>query len=137
QVGRVTRNVARKASIPGEDIKLSIDSAMQTAAANALGDKTGSVVMLDPRDNGVLALASQPSFDPNQFVIGLSDAQWQQLNGPERPLVLRASESAYPTGSIFKVITMAAGLEQGLVKPTTTFDCGLDWNGLPGVTLHN
>jgi penicillin-binding protein 2 len=51
--------------------------------------------------------------------------------------VLRATESAYPTGSIFKVITMAAGLEQAGYRTTDTFDCGLDWNGLPGITLHN
>jgi penicillin-binding protein 2 len=137
QGGRVLRNVAHTAAEPGQDIKLNLDAAIQTAAATALGDKTGSVVVLDPRDNSILALASEPSFDPNQFVIGLSDAEWQQLNGPEHPLVLRASEAAYPTGSIFKVITMAAGLEQGGFKPSNTFDCGLDWTGLPGTTLHN
>jgi penicillin-binding protein 2 len=137
QGGKVLRNVARKAAVPGQDVKLSLDSRIQQEAAKALGDKTGSVVMLDPRDNSLLALASQPSFDPNQFVTGLSDAQWQQLNGPERPLVLRATESAYPTGSIFKVITMAAGMEQAGYKTSNTFDCGMDWNGLPGVTLHN
>jgi penicillin-binding protein 2 len=137
QAGKVLRNVARKAAVPGQDIKLSLDSRVQQEAAKALGDKTGSVVMLDPRDNSLLALASQPSFDPNQFVTGLTDAQWQQLNGPERPLVLRATESAYPTGSIFKVITMAAGIEQAGYKTSNTFDCGMDWNGLPGVTLHN
>src|SRR5438034_223815 len=104
---------------------------------SALGDKVGSVVMLDPRDNGIVALASQPSYDPNQFVIGLTDEQWQQFNSDQRPLVLRASESAYPTGSIFKVITMAAGMEHGVAKTTDSYDCGLDWNGLPGVTLHN
>ncbi|HLZ31825.1 MAG TPA: penicillin-binding protein 2 [Chloroflexota bacterium] len=135
--GKVLRNVAHRAAEPGQDITLTLDAAIQSAAANSLGDKTGSVVVLDPRDNSVLALASEPSFDPNQFVIGLSDAEWQQLNGDQHALVLRATESAYPTGSIFKVITMAAGLEQGGFKPTNTFDCGLDWTGLPGVTLHN
>jgi penicillin-binding protein 2 len=95
------------------------------------------VVVLDPADNSVLALLSEPSFDPNQFIIGLDDAAWQRLNGPDHPLVFRAAESTYPTGSIFKVITMAAGLEQGGFRATDSFDCGLDWNGLPGVTLHN
>ena len=137
QSGLVAREIARKASTPGADITVSLDAAIQSAAGAALGDKTGSVVVLDPRDDSVLALASQPSFDPNQFVLGLSDEQWQQLNGDQRPLVLRATESAYPTGSIFKVITMAAGMENGLAKPTDTYNCGLDWNGLPGVTLHN
>jgi penicillin-binding protein 2 len=135
--GRVLRNIARKAAVPGQDVKLTIDSLIQQEAVKALGDKTGSVVMLDPRTNRLLALASQPSFDPNQFVTGLSDAQWQQLNGPDRPLVMRATESAYPTGSIFKVITMAAGIEQAGYKTSNTFDCGMDWTGLPGVTLHN
>jgi penicillin-binding protein 2 len=67
----------------------------------------------------------------------LSDAEWQALNGPNRPLVLRATESAYPTGSIFKVITMAAGMEKGVARASDRYDCGLEWNGLPGVTLHH
>ncbi len=135
--GKVVREIARKASAPGQDIKLTLDGAIQNAAASGLGDKIGSVVVVDPRDNSVLALVSQPSFDPNQFVIGLTDEQWQQLNGGDRPLVLRATESSYPTGSIFKVITMAAGMEKGVAKTSDVYDCGMDWNGLPGVTLHN
>jgi penicillin-binding protein 2 len=134
---RVLRTIVQKAAVPGKDVKLNIDAAIQTAATQALGDKMGSVVVMDPRDNSLLALASLPSFDPNRFVIGLSDAQWQELNGADHPLVLRAAESAYPTGSIFKVITMAAGMEQGGFKVSNTFNCGLDWAGLPGVTLHN
>ncbi|HEV7662912.1 MAG TPA: penicillin-binding transpeptidase domain-containing protein, partial [Chloroflexota bacterium] len=134
---KVLRTVAQKAAVAGQDITLSLDSVIQQEALAVLGDKLGSAVVMDPRDRSILALASQPSFDPNQFVIGLSDAQWQELNGPTRPLVLRATESAYPTGSIFKIITLAAGLENGVVKTSDTFDCGPDWNGLPGVTLHN
>jgi penicillin-binding protein 2 len=135
--GKVVREVARKVAVPGQDIKLTLDSAIQNAAVSGLGDKVGSVVVLDPRDNSVLGLASQPSFDPNQFVIGVSDDQWQAMNGPDRPLVLRAADSGYPTGSIFKVITMAAGMEKGVARTSDVYDCGLDWNGLPGVTLHN
>ena len=134
---RVVRTIVQKAAVPGADIKLSLDSSIQQAAMNALGDKVGSAVVMDPRDRAVLGLVSQPSFDPNQFVVGVSDAQWQQMNGPDHPLVLRATESAYPTGSIFKIVTMAAGLESSVVKPSDTFDCGPDWTGLPGLTLHN
>jgi penicillin-binding protein 2 len=134
---RVFRTIVQKPSVPGEDLNTTLDAAIQNQAAAALGDKIGSVVVLDARDNNVLALLSQPSFDPNQFIVGLDDATWQRLNGPEHPLVLRATESGYPTGSIFKVITMTAGLEKGGFRPSDTFDCGLDWNGLPGVTLHN
>src|SRR4029453_17493304 len=107
--GRLFRTIGQKPAVPAQDVQVTLDAAIQNQAANVLGDKTGSVVVMDPRDNSVLALASAPSFDPNQFVLGLPDAEWQRLNGPERPLVLRATESAYPTGSIFKVITMAAG----------------------------
>ncbi len=137
QGGRVLRAIAQKAAVPGRDVKLTIDSALQQEASSVLGDKLGSVVIMDPRDNSLLALVSLPSFDPNQFVIGLSDAQWQALNGTDHPLVLRAAVAAYPTGSIFKVVTLVAALENGVVKTSDSFDCGPDWNGLPGVTLHN
>jgi penicillin-binding protein 2 len=135
--GKVVREIVRKAAVAGQDVKLTLDSDIQDAAVSGLGDKVGSVVVLDPRDNSILALASQPSFDPNQFVIGVTDDQWQQMNGPDRPMVLRAAQSSYPTGSIFKVITMAAGMEKGVARTTDVYDCGLNWNGLPGVTLHN
>ena len=138
QAGRVLRNIVDKPAEAGQDVVLSIDSAIQQAAFEALGDKTGSaIVMSTGGSNGIYAVASNPSFDPNRFVIGLSDQDWQALNGPDRPLVLRATEAAYPTGSIFKIVTMAAGLEKGVTSAAEKFDCGLDWNGLPGVTLHN
>jgi penicillin-binding protein 2 len=123
--------------VPGSDVQLTLDAAMQQQAAQALGDQVGSAIVMDPRDGSLLALVSRPSFDPNRFVAGLSDAEWQALNSGSQPLVLRATESAYATGSTFKVITMAAGIEKAGYKATDTFDCGLDWNGLPGVTLHN
>ena len=137
QAGRVLRTVAQKPAVAGQDLILEVHSTVQRQAFEALAGQTGSVVVLDPRDNALRALVSVPSFDPNRFVVGLSDAEWQELNAPTRPLVLRASEAAYPTGSIFKPITMAAGLERGGFSPTQTFDCGRDWNGLPGQTLHN
>jgi penicillin-binding protein 2 len=135
--GKVVREIVRKPAVPGQDIKLTLDSDIQNAAVSGLADKIGSVVVLDPRDNSILALASQPSFDPNQFVLGVTDDQWQQMNGPDRPLVLRAAQSSYPTGSIFKVVTMAAGMEKGVARTSDVYNCGLNWNGLPGVTLHN
>lgn len=137
EAGALVRTIAQKAAVPGSDIQLTLDAELQAQAADALGEKTGSVVVLDPRDNSIRVLASRPSFDPNQLVIGLSDAEWQQLNAPPNPLIFRAASTGYPTGSTFKVITMAAGLEKGGVKATDKFDCGLDWHGLPGVTLHN
>jgi penicillin-binding protein 2 len=135
--GKVVRTIAEKASVPGADLQLTLDADIQQQAAQALGDQVGSAIVMDPRDGSLLALVSRPSFDPNRFVAGLTDAEWQALNGGSQPLVLRATESAYATGSTFKVITMAAGIEKAGYTTSTTFDCGLDWNGLPGVTLHN
>ena len=139
QSGRLVRTIAQKRAVSGADVHLALDSTIQQAAFEALGDKVGSAVVMDTADgsNDILALTSNPSFDPSRFVMGLTDQEWQALNGADRPLVLRATESAYPTGSIFKVITMAAGMERGVARAADRFDCGLDWDGLPGVTLHN
>ncbi len=137
QAGKVVRTIAEKSAAPGSDVTLAVDADVQAKASQILGDRTGSVVVLDPRDNSVRALVSHPSFDPNHFILGISDQEWQTLNGPGNALVFRAVESAYPPASTFKVVTMSAGLERGGFKTSDTFDCGLDWNGLPGVTLHN
>jgi penicillin-binding protein 2 len=135
--GSVVRTIAQKQAVPGNNVITTLDVNYQIQANKILGDHSGSLVVLDPRDNSVLALSSEPSFDPNLFILGMSDQQWQQMNGPTKPLMDRATEGLYPTGSIFKPITMAAALENGLTRPSETFNCGLNWNGLPGVTLHN
>lgn len=137
QDGTLVRTIAQKAPVPGDTIVTSVDVNYQIQANKILGDHSGSLIVLNPEDNTILAISSEPTFDPNLFVLGMSDAQWKALNGPTRPLFFRAAQGTYPTGSIFKVITMAAGLEKGVTKPTETFDCGPDWHGLPGVTLHN
>jgi penicillin-binding protein 2 len=135
--GTPVRTIAQQLSVQGSDIYTTIDINYQIEANKVLGPKVGSLVVMNPQDNSILAIASQPTYDPNQFILGMTDAQWALLNGPARPLVFRAVDGLYATGSIFKPITMSAGLEKGGFKPTDTFDCGLDWKGLPGVTLHN
>jgi penicillin-binding protein 2 len=135
--GTIIRTIAQKLTVQGNDIYTTLDINYQIEANKVLGDKTGSLILMNPQDNSLLAVASQPTYDPNLFILGMSDEQWAVLNGPGRPLVFRAAEGLYATGSIFKPITMSAGLERGGFKPTDTFDCGLDWKGLKGVTLHN
>jgi len=135
--GTLVRAIAQKPPVPGDTIMTSVDINDQIQANKILGTHVGSLILMDPSDNAILAMASQPTFDPNLFVLGMSDAQWNSLNGPSRPLLFRPAQGLYPTGSIFKVITMTAGLEKGVTRPSETFDCGLNWNGLPGVTLHN
>jgi penicillin-binding protein 2 len=135
--GTIVRTIAEKESQPGLDVVTTLDVNYQIAANKILGDKAGSLIVMNPQDNSILALSSEPSFDPNLFILGMSDAQWSAMNTPTRPLLFRPDEGLYPTGSIFKVITMAAGLEKAGFKPSDTFDCGLDWKGPGGMILHN
>jgi penicillin-binding protein 2 len=87
--------------------------------------------MLDPTDNSVLAMASHPSFDPNWFVQGLTDAQAAQvLDEKTKPLLDRATLATYPPGSTFKVITASAGLERGGLTPQSRLPCPPVWYGL-------
>jgi penicillin-binding protein 2 len=134
QDGRTVRLVAERPAVPGMAAQLTLDVEIQRRVEAALGDRVGSVVVLDPRDNAVLALASSPRFDPNGFVAGFADDDWSRLTSdPRRPFQHRATMSAYPTGSIFKVVTMAAGLERGGFRPDSAFACGGSWR-LPGTS---
>ena len=119
--------IAEQAGTPPRDVQLTIDSDLQIATDAALstqGDARGSAVVLDPRDGAVLALASHPTYDPNGFILGFSDDEWDDINDDTlRPLLDRATQAAYPTGSIFKPITFVAALEHLALTPETVLDC--------------
>ncbi|MGE5445574.1 MAG: penicillin-binding protein 2 [Ignavibacteriales bacterium] len=117
-------DIERRASIPGADVILSIDIDLQIAAEEALGDKYGAVVAMDPRTGQVLALVSHPTFDPRDFIKGVDSKEWTELvKDPSFPLVNRATQGVYPPGSIFKIVTAAAALEEGVIDTTTPFYC--------------
>ena len=130
--GRVLRVLERHAPIPGADLTLHLDIRVQQAAVDALGDRRGAVVAIDPRNGGVLALVSTPGFDTNLFVNGISSANYSALRDSlDVPLFNRAIQGQYPPGSTVKPIMGMAGLESGLVTPETTVpDPG--WYRLPG-----
>jgi len=116
--GRVLKVLERQDAIPGTDIILSIDVAVQQAAWDALGDRPGSVVALDPSDGSIIALVSKPAYDPNLFVGGISQQAYREiLNTPGRPLFNRALNGGYEPGSTLKPFVGLAGLELGLVTP--------------------
>ena len=118
--GRVLNVVERQDAIPGTDLILSIDVAVQQAAWDALGDRTGSVVAIDPVDGSVIALVSKPAYDPNAFVHGISQRAYQDiLSAPGRPLFNRALKGGYEPGSTLKPFVGLAGLELDLVTPQT------------------
>ena len=103
--------------VSGRDLIVTLDLDVQRALEEGMEHvERGAAVALDPRDGSVLGMVSKPVFDPNEFSQGISFARWKQLNsGGAFPLLNRAIQSAYPPGSTFKVVTMLAGLRQGLV----------------------
>jgi len=106
----------------GSDIFTAIDLPLQKLAMEVLEDKKGSLVVLDASSGEVLALASQPSFDPNEFITGISAARWSELaEDPDRPLFSRAAQGRYPPGSTFKVFTAAAAIDQQYFTPESEF----------------
>jgi penicillin-binding protein 2 len=110
--------------IAGADLILGLDIRVQKVAEEALAGKRGSVVALDPRTGDVIALASTPGFDPNDFVRGLSVAQYNVLqNDIDKPLLNRALRGAYPPGSTVKPLYALAAQVYGILTPAQTEFC--------------
>ncbi|WP_342650398.1 penicillin-binding protein 2 [Pseudomonas sp. REB1044] len=124
--GRVLRVLKRTDPIPGKDIVLSLDIKLQEAAEQALGGRRGAIVALDPRTGEVLAMVSQPSFDPNLFVTGISFKAYAELRDSiDRPLFNRVLRGLYPPGSTIKPAVAIAGLDSGVVNASSrVFDPG-------------
>ncbi len=118
--GHQVRELGKKEGTPGNNIILTIDKNIQEAASDTLGAYSGSVVVLDPRDGEVLALISNPSFDPNNIL--------PYLKREDRPLFNRAVSGAYPPGSIFKIITEISALEKGVITRYDLFECKGEMN---------
>lgn len=115
--GRVLRVLERDDPMPGADITLQLDARVQRAAVAALGDRRGAVVAIDPRDGGVIALVSNPGFNSNLFVNGISSKDYSALrDSPDTPLFNRAVQGQYPPGSTFKPVLALAGLHHGAVN---------------------
>ncbi|MCE2459234.1 MAG: penicillin-binding protein 2 [Pseudomonadales bacterium] len=113
--GREQRELDRNPPIPGENLTLHLDSSLQVAAAQALGDRRGAVVAIDPRSGGILAMASEPGYDPNLFVTGVDPTVYDELaNSPRKPLFNRATNGRYAPGSTFKPVVGLAALAAGV-----------------------
>jgi penicillin-binding protein 2 len=114
--GRTLQVLGREAPVHGDDLILSLDMQVQQAAWDALGDRPGAVVAIDPNDGSVLALVSKPAFDANLFVHGISSEAYRAiLNAPGRPLYNRALLGGYEPGSTMKPYIGLAGLELGAI----------------------
>src|SRR5262245_16987483 len=123
-LGRELRVIDEEEAIPGHTLVLSIDLDLQQAAEAALTDEAGAIVALDPRTGEVLAMVSEPSYDPNLFTGGIKPELWRELTEhPRHPLNARAFQGQYPPGSTFKIIMATAALEEGIVNPFTRIHC--------------
>jgi penicillin-binding protein 2 len=141
--GRVQRSLGLKPGVQGDDVRLSIDIDIQRVAEESLAQgidlarksrefstgkpfvaSGGSVVVLDPRDGSVLAMASNPTYDPNEFVDGISVKRFSELNDPAGfyPLNNRAIQGLYAPGSTFKLATSLAALKVGLISPRDIYN---------------
>jgi penicillin-binding protein 2 len=112
------------------NIYTTLDLELQGFIEKELAGKVGSAVVLDVRTGEILALVSSPGYDLNTFTQGTTAQIQALLNNPQRPLVNRASQGLYPTGSIFKIVTISAGLEKGGFSPDSMFHCSGVWTGL-------
>jgi penicillin-binding protein 2 len=104
-------------AVPGKDLKLTIDNDLQRAAELALGDRTGAIVAMDPRNGEILAMVSRPSFDPNEFAVKIDRTAWNKLvMDPDHPLMNKAIQAQLAPGSTFKIVMSVAGLEEGVAQ---------------------
>ncbi|MEX0835266.1 MAG: penicillin-binding transpeptidase domain-containing protein, partial [Nitriliruptor sp.] len=109
-----------------------------TGSGRNLPSTGGSAVVLDPRDGSVLAMASFPSFDPREFVGGVSQRYWDEVTSRENefPLLNRVIQSAHPPGSVFKTVTGATFMEAGRIGPQGTINCSPAYE-VGGITFRN
>lgn len=123
-LGRMIRELSRQDSTPGDAARLTIDLEMQKFVSNRVRDESAGVVVMDIHSGEILAIASTPSFDPNDFNNGISQVKWDALrNDIRKPLINKPVSGQYSPGSTFKMIVALAALEDGLVTPEETKAC--------------
>ena len=112
--------------VDGRRLQLTIDYDVQRAVEDGFraSNFNGAAAVLDPKSGEILAMASLPAYDPNAFAIGIDGAAWSRLlSDPLRPMTNRLIQGTYSPGSTFKIVMAIAGLEQGVITPSTTYFC--------------
>ncbi len=126
------RMIAQTPIVDGQTMTTTIDFDLQQAVQFALGDLTAAAVVLDLNNGQVLALASSPTFSPNLFDPGNrnNDQAAAVFSDPGQPQINHATQSSYPAGSVFKIVTMAAGMISGIYGADSRYTCTGTWNEL-------
>jgi len=115
--GQEARELSDTPATVGQDLKLTIDIDLQIAAEEALGDKDGAIIAMDPKTGEILAMASRPTFDPNDFAVRISRKQWNSyINDPKKPLLNKAIQAQLAPGSTFKILMSVAGWQEGIAQ---------------------
>ena len=135
--GAIVTRVGESAPKPADSVYLTIDDNLQYYAQEAIKGFTGAAVVIEMNTGRVLAMASSPGFDSNIFEPNNPNASSQYAELVPGSLLNRAAQGQYPLGSVFKIITMAAGMESGLYVPESTYDCQYDWTRLPDRVRHD
>src|SRR5262245_60718545 len=135
--GRLIRVLDRQEPVPGAHMWTTVDRRIQQAAEDALGARAGAIVVMDPRNGDVLAMASHPAYPVERFSRPLDRETWLALvQDPARPLLNRAVQGIYPPGSLFKIIVAAAGLQAQVITPFDRLSCPRAWM-FGGRPYHN
>jgi penicillin-binding protein 2 len=152
-IGQEVDRLPSQEAVPGKQIQLTIDRDLQDVAEQSLGAREGAVVALDPRTGEVLAMASHPAPDPNDFAVRVSKEEWKRLNDDEqKPLLNRAIQAQLAPGSVFKIVMATAMYETHAVPESMTvfcpgygnfygrqFKCWVSWSNKPAhgtVDIH-
>lgn len=123
-LGSPVRELEKHEPDPGEELMLTIDSRLQEFVVERLGEESGAVVVMNIHTGEVLALASVPAFDPNEFSKGITTTYWKELNANKKvPLLNKAIAGQYPPGSTFKMMTALAGLKNKKITSRTHINC--------------
>ena len=129
--GQLVAVLAERPSRESSSLYTTFDREFQKKVQDILGQQLGAIAVLEAKTGRVLALATYPNFDPNPFATGISAQQWRSLQAdPRRPLVNRATQGTYPPGSVFKIVTMGTGMEEGGLGASNSFLCRGTWSGL-------
>jgi penicillin-binding protein 2 len=123
-LGREIRPLGTVEPFPGNNLFLTIDLDLQKTAEEAYQDKNGALIAMDPKTGRILAMVSKPSFEPDIFARNILQEEWDSLvENPHHPLQNKGIQGQYPAGSVFKIVTAIAGLESGMITPSTQFNC--------------
>lgn len=122
--GRVMRELGRRPGDSGASVTLTVDAGLQSYVQARMAGESAAAVLMDCRNGDLLAIGSAPSFDPNKFVRGITVADYHALTEDiYLPLANKAAQGAYPPGSTFKMVTLLAALDAGVIKPEDTVYC--------------